>query len=115
MVLIRFVVSVSADYIWVPKSELIEFNFLRLRSWLSFGLTFGLAGVLALVYLIRSRITELRDPNTLVLLAGFVASLLIASYAMLSTYSDGRCFWIAYPFMIPIACMQLKRIFRYQI
>lgn len=104
---VRVFTPVGADYFWFPNSELINFNFFRLRSWGSFVLTFGVAGVLAVYYLTQS-FSRLRDqPYSLVLLMGFLGNFAVFCYSMLSAYADGRYFWTAYPFMIPLACMQI--------
>ena len=83
------------------------FNATRSRSWLSFLLTFGVPGALALGVLLDRRRFPLADIGPL--LTGLAMSLLLFAYAMLTAWADGRFAWAGYPFTIPLAMLVLHR------
>jgi hypothetical protein len=97
---------------WMPSFEILIFNLSRLRSWLSFLLTFGVPGVFALL-IFRYRATSWFHENfaeTATLITGFFISILLFGYSMLSAHADGRFIWTSYPFSVPLAVIVLSEI-----
>ncbi len=109
MILVRMLTPVDSGFLWVPKSEMVLFNLFRFRSWFSFLLTLGPAGIIAFYYLIRINKNLIKTPISIVFTTGFLAGFSVFVYSMLSAYADGRYFWIAYPFMLPLACIYIEK------
>ncbi len=114
----RSTFSSASNYLWKPNLSTISLNMVRPKSYLSFLLTFGPVGVLALLQFWKDMklITSLKvrilydffrnyqyTPN----LSGIIFSLLLWIYTFVAAYVDGRYFWFAYPFMIPMAVRYL--------
>jgi hypothetical protein len=108
----RKIIPVNPTYAWSPSVGILLFNMLRPRSWLSFGLTYGIPGVLALL-IFRYRTTDWfreRFAETATLIAGLVIAVLLFGYSMLSAYADGRFIWMSYPFTVPLAAIVIHEI-----
>jgi len=106
---IRSVFRDAGDFYWIPNIPTLLFN-LRLRALASLGLTFGIPGILTLLFLILYRRYSIRvEPNFLLpSLAGLACTLLLVFYSMLTAYTDGRFIWPAAVFTIPIALWFVK-------
>ncbi len=107
--LVRILTPVDSGFLWVPKSKMVLFNLFRTRSWFSFLLTLGPAGIIAIYYLIKINKNIIDIPICIVFATGFLAGFSVFVYSMLSAYADGRYFWIAYPFMLPLACIYIEK------
>jgi hypothetical protein len=103
----RAVIPTGSSYVWMPSGETFLANASRLRSWSSLILTFGIPGVLSL-FVFKYRATDrfqTRLPETAMLIAGLLFSLLLFGYSMFSAYADGRFIWTSYPSTIPLAAI----------
>jgi hypothetical protein len=108
----RRIIPMNPTIGWMPSFEILIFNLSRLRSWLSFLLTFGVPGVFALL-IFRYRATSWFHENfaeTATLITGFFISILLFGYSMLSAHADGRFIWTSYPFSVPLAVIVLSEI-----
>ena len=105
----RNLIPVDPAVGWTPSIETLVFNISRLRSWLSFLLTFGIHGLLAL-FIFKTKNTiwfQEKSAETATLITGLFVTLLLFGYAMLSAYADGRFIWTSYPFSVPVALIVL--------
>lgn len=102
--LIRQITPVSANFFWTPKKEYFDFNFYRLKAWITWLITFGPVGFLACWYCLKKNISLFNSPSDMACMTGLLASITIIIYSFFSVYVDGRYIWTAYPFMIPLAC-----------
>ncbi|HAU67958.1 MAG TPA: hypothetical protein DCW52_06110 [Gammaproteobacteria bacterium] len=104
----REVSNAATDFYWLPSERTLEFNVYRLRSWFSWALTLGPIGMLALAYVLKENFGLFRKPLDLTLAIGFAGAISVMIYSMFTVYVDGRYFWIAYPFMIPLGCRLIE-------
>jgi hypothetical protein len=84
-------------------------NLARPRSWLSFGLSFGLPGAVC-SYLAMSasrRRRLLAHPAGVPLIIGGGGGLVLAIYAIIVAYADGRSIWTIYPFCLAMIGIML--------
>jgi hypothetical protein len=107
--IIRNIVPGQATYLWNPKFELLTFNLLRIKTYLSFGLSLGIPGILSFFALKTILAQKRTDQLFLTLLTGVVISLLLSFYSLFSAYADGRHIWTAYPYLIPLSVMFLDK------
>lgn len=103
-----------SNYLWKPNFTTIGENMVRPKSYLSFIMTFGVVGILALLQFVndgkknffsekKNIIVFFKNYPYLPLVAGIVISFMLWIYTFVAAYVDGRYFWFAYPFMIPMA------------
>ena len=104
---IRAVSPVSDDFFWVPSKTLLEFNLFRVNAWLTWLLTFGPMGFIAVWFSVKENFALIENPALISLAVGLAGALAVLAYSFFSVYLDGRYIWIAYPFMIPLACQYL--------
>ena len=64
--------------------------------------------MLALAYVLKENFGLFRKPLDLTLAIGFAGAISVMIYSMFTVYVDGRYFWIAYPFMIPLGCRLIE-------
>jgi len=102
---IRILSPVPSDFFWSPKKSHLDFNLYRMNAWFTWLITFGPIGFVALWYCLKNNLSLLKNPTKLSLATGLVGALAVISYSFFSVYVDGRYIWIAYPFMIPLACI----------
>ena len=108
----RRIIPAGPNVAWMPSFETLLNNMSRIRSWLSFLFTLGIPGILA-PFIFRYRATEWfqeKFAETATLITGFLISILLFGYAMLSAYADGRFIWTSYPFSVPLATIVLNEI-----
>ena len=107
----RLTSPVDATTFWMPSAYSFWHDLLRPRTYLSFLLTFGLPGTLALPSIVRVlRCLPTRPPPVVgALVTGVFVSLLLFGYAFLTAAADGRFVWTMYPFAIPLALWTLRR------
>jgi hypothetical protein len=108
----RRIIPVDPGIGWVPSFERLIFNMSRTRCWLSFLLTYGVPGILAL-FIFKYRTTiwfNKRFTVTATLLTGILLSFVLFGYSMLAAAADGRFIWTSYPFSVPLAVIVLSEI-----
>ena len=103
--LIRTITPVDPNYFWIPKKTYIDFNLYRANSWITTMITLMPIGLIASWYCLKKNTLLFRQADTLSFAVGFVGSVAVLMYSFFTVYVDGRYIWIAYPFMIPLACM----------
>lgn len=101
----------NPGFIWWPRMEAVLKNTSRPRAQLSFLLTLGLPGALAVAALVGGRAKDvLRRSDIRFLLGGAGLALALYAYSLTAAYADGRVVWIIYPFIIPLAAVWFERV-----
>jgi hypothetical protein len=102
---LRKITSTGEGYTWNPSFSRFLDNFGRVRTSITFILSFGLPGFLSIFVIIR----KIRQRNNFFdyvpLASGVFLGMLLFVYSIFSAYSDGRFIWTVYPFAIPLALM----------
>jgi hypothetical protein len=101
---VRQITPVDSSFFWHPTQEYLDFNLYRPNAWITSLITLLPVGSLAIWFCIKRNISLLREPALASLAVGFLGALAVLIYSFFSVYVDGRYIWIAYPFMIPLAC-----------
>jgi hypothetical protein len=110
----RATFAVVSNFMWLPGLSSIQQNIFRAKTYLSFTLSFGVVGILAVMQIIadfkeftssgkHSINIFLKEYPSLPYVTGIIASLALYCYSFVAAYADGRFIWTAYPFMIPLA------------
>lgn len=91
-------------YAWAPSWGYLHQN-LRFRALAAMALSFGLPGILTLVWLVRKRFRGLAaSPAVWVpMLTGIVCALGLTAFAFVAAYADGRFLWAVSLFGVPFA------------
>jgi len=109
---LRTAIAGKPVYLWTPRYEVLVDNITRLKTYLSFLLSFGLPGIGSVFYLFSSARESTFSKMEIVFTTGFMCALLLSVFSIFTAYSDGRHIWLSYPFTIPlsIAYMKQKRL-----
>lgn len=116
-VLIKTVFIGAGDFYWIPSISTFLDN-LRVRAMLSLFLSFGLPGILSILFFVRyRRLSVLIERRLLMpLVTGVFVTVLLIIYSMLTAYTDGRFIWPMTIFTIPMALWVIRYgLFRSQI
>lgn len=105
--LIRSLVVGNKELNWIPTLEKFLDNIVRVRAYIAFILSFGLPGILVMLFLIKNR-TNPKKKIEITFLAGFYTSLAVFIYSFFSAYTDGRFIWLTYPFAIPLSLFYIQ-------
>ncbi|WP_337864990.1 hypothetical protein [Ignavibacterium sp.] len=108
IVLIRKIAPHKESYVWKPSIDILIYNLVRVKTYLSFLLTFGIPGLLATYLIITKKIQMISKEISYPILAGFLFSFLLWLYSLFAAYSDGRQLWITYVFSIPLALFVIQ-------
>lgn len=98
----------KADYSVVIKWEIFTANLVRSRFYLSSIFSFGIVGLLSVLYLIKKYKTVLKDPVIATMTFGFLVHIAVFIYSVISAYSAGRYLWGMYPFAIVLSIEYLE-------
>lgn len=101
--LLRNLIADKKVYLWMPRYEVLIENLTRLKTYVSFGLSFGLPGLGALLYFKNSKCKLYSSQIELVFLTGLICAILLSLFSIFAAYSDGRHIWLSYPFTIPLS------------
>jgi hypothetical protein len=117
LVLPRFISPSHKSYVWAPSFNLMVENLSRVKTYLSFLLSFGYLGILALIVCWNNRPgSQAQIIGLSPFIFGFIGALAFYGYSLISAYSDGRFIWMSYPFSIPLSLYYLQskdfKIFR---
>jgi len=114
--LIHWVFRTEGGYLWFPSIEYILGN-LRFRAVLGLLLTFGLPGLLSLLFLYNFRNFKILIPREfyLPLLTGSLFSFLLALYSFLTAYLSGRFLWPIIIYTIPLALWAIKYMQKFKV
>lgn len=106
---LRMLVHSPNSHLWVPSIKDTISNLVRPRAYISSLLAFGVPGMLAFRYFMR---VKFADWSVFVQASALsvLACLGVWAFSFVSAYTDGRFVWIAYPFLIPIALLWLRRV-----
>ena len=90
--------------VWSPSIDTFLVNASRVRTWVSFVLSFGVPGLVSIIALVTVVIKRRWDLFITMLpwFTGVSACLALFFYSMLSAYSDGRFIWPSSVFALPI-------------
>jgi hypothetical protein len=102
--MIRFINPIQTEYFWQPSLSFVIYNLRRVNTFISFFLSFGIPGTLAIVN-IHPKYRFVSIKKFALLYFGFILSIALSVYALVAAYSDGRFIWMSYPFTIPISCI----------
>lgn len=92
---------------WVPDSAVFYTNLIRPKTYLTFVMSFGVTGLLAVLLLRRENIFASKKKYISYYL-GILLSIALFVYAMLTAYSDGRFMWPAIPFGVVLSMYMLE-------
>lgn len=104
----RLIAPVSSTHVWNPSVADTMTNLLRPRAYLSSLLSFGVPGLLA-AWHVRTTRRSMRAPFERALMLSVLGCCAVWMYSFVAAYTDGRFVWIAYPFLIPLAVLALRR------
>jgi len=101
ILILRYFRPDDLNYIAVPDGERFLMNISRIRTYLSFILTFGISGFASIILMIFF----VKDKKTVILkygylLIGTLMGVLVWIYSLFTAYSDGRFIWVSVPFTI---------------
>jgi len=105
--IIRHVIYPTADYFWNPSFKAFFENISRPRAIISFVLSLGIPGFMALAILVRSMIKKKCDfiRRTFIYYLALLEFVVLFVYTVFSAYSDGRFIWPASFFTILITAI----------
>lgn len=109
--LTRLFIPVDTSFYHLPSLQRAIYNLSNERFWLSSLLTVGIPGIFALLQLATYKAHTANRNTFIVLVSGLACSLSIFVYAIFAAYADGRFLWLIYPFLLPLACMYIDRLF----
>lgn len=94
-------------FAWTPSWDRTLTNLTRLRTWLSFVLSFGLPGTLATAAVLHVLFTKNWRllAEMLPWIAGVGGAVALFGYSIISAYSDGRFIWPADVFALPLVAV----------
>jgi hypothetical protein len=104
---VRQVTPVDSGFFWHPNQEYLDFNLYRKNAWITSLITLVPIGVFAFWFCLRENFSLIEERALASLTVGFCGAIAVLIYSFFSVYVDGRYIWIAYPFMIPLACKYL--------
>lgn len=107
VIIIRNIAPQKQLYIWKPSFEIFTENISRVKTYLSFILTFGIPGILLLYCFITQKKINIHKQIKYPLITGIIFSFLLWFYSLFAAYSDGRQLWTFYVFSIPLSLQYL--------
>jgi len=99
----------AGDFYWIPSISTLVDN-LRFRAFASLLLSFGIPGLISILFAARYR-TMSRNVDRrflLPMLTGIIFTLLLVIYSMLTAYTDGRFIWPMTLFTIPLSLWVIR-------
>lgn len=107
--LLKFMFKGAGDFYWIPNIPTLLDN-LRVRALLSLLLSFGMPGLLSILFAVRyGRMTGFIERRFLLpLLTGILFTALLVVYSMLTAHTDGRFIWPMTIFTIPLSLWVLR-------
>ncbi len=109
-IFLRNIIPESETYIWVPTFNVFIDNLVRVKTYLSILLTFGIPGIGALSFIYVALRKQTLISQQPALITGLIVSMLISFFSLFAAYADGRHIWTSYPFTIPLAVAYLEYI-----
>jgi hypothetical protein len=104
----------ESGYVWKPMQDVLISNITRVKTYLSFTLSFGIPGLLALLYIIfgKKDFSRISRERYFALVGGVLVAIGLFVYSLFAAYADGRHIWVSYPFSIPLALMFVEWMLR---
>jgi hypothetical protein len=91
-------------YVWKPSYEILHYNLLRIKTYITFILTLGIPLLLSFYFVITEKRKNIPKEIFYPLLTGIILSILLWLYSLFAAYSDGRQLWTSYVFAVPLTC-----------
>ncbi len=112
MAILKVLFKGTGDFYWIPNLPTLLDN-LRVRALLSLLLSFGLPGLLSILFAVRYRrmVGCVERRFLLPLVTGILFTSLLVVYSMLTAYTDGRFIWPMTIFNIPLSLWVLRSWF----
>lgn len=101
--IIRNLAPQKEMYVWKPSYVILQFNLLRIKTYLSFILTLGIPGLLSFYILFTEKRKNIPKEIFYPLFVGIIFSILLWLYSLFAAYSDGRQLWTSYVFAVPLS------------
>ncbi len=108
-VLVRSYFATDNQYLWSPSLQTAIGNLSRLKTYLSFILSFGIPGFLAILYAAKHK-QNVISKMLLPYYVGMFFSIMLSIYSIIAAYSDGRFIWTGMAFMIIISLYFIRNI-----
>ncbi|MGQ9798938.1 MAG: hypothetical protein ACUVRG_06550, partial [Ignavibacterium sp.] len=80
-------------YVWKPSYEILHYNLLRIKTYISFILTLGIPGLLSFYIVFTDKRKNIPKEILYPFLIGIAFSILLWIYSLFAAYSDGRQIW----------------------
>lgn len=101
--IIRNLAPQKEIYVWKPSYDILHYNLLRIKTYITFILTLGIPGLLSFYIVITEKRKNIPKEIFYPLLTGIAFSILLWIYSLFAAYSDGRQLWTSYVFAVPLA------------
>lgn len=95
---IRYLAPAKNFYVWKPSVDILIYNLTRIKTYLSFILTFGIPGIFSSILLFTNKRNIVSREILYAFSIGMFSGLMLWFYSIFSAYADGRQLWISYPF-----------------
>lgn len=109
--IVRYFAPSKTFYLWKPSFEIIEYNLVRVKTYLSFILTFGISGVFSFLYLFKKQKQSISKQMLSFLYVGLFSGILLWIYSFFTAHADGRHIWITYPYSVLLSSFYLQEFF----
>ncbi|MBL8008065.1 MAG: hypothetical protein JNJ56_11070 [Ignavibacteria bacterium] len=106
----KYAPGVPQSYVWLPDERFFSQNIFRVKAYLSFVLTFGIPGLIALFSYFK--FPPDKRKKYLCFYTGCITSLLLYAYSFFSAWADGRTVWTIYPFAVPVSALYLEYLYK---
>jgi len=104
---IRNLVPQKEIYFWKPSYEILHYNLLRIKTYITFILTLGIPGLLSFYIVFKKNRKNIPKEILYPMFTGILFSFLLWVYSLFAAYSDGRQLWTSYVFAVPLTCYLL--------
>lgn len=98
--------SQTQGYVWLPGELFLMQNIFRPKAYLSFIITLGIPGILAIISYFKFSAEKVKTYSYFYI--GFMTSIALYIYSFFSAWADGRTIWTIYPFAIPLTVLYLQ-------
>jgi hypothetical protein len=96
-------------YVWKPSYEILTYNLLRIKTYITFILTLGIPGLLSFYLVLTENRKNVPKEILYPLFTGILFSFLLWVYSLFAAYSDGRQLWMSYVFAVPLSTYLLTQ------
>jgi len=108
--IIRNYFAFNDSFYWYIEIDAFWANLFRRGTNIGSLLTFGLPGILSLIFIGKSIRNKASNFKSIIPWAfGFMSALGLYAFAYFSAFADGRFVWYVYPFAIPMSLLYLSQ------